>query len=162
MIKLHASFTKKVPAEQEYSSKSCAASIELEVPDQDLAVVRQRLQALWAELRGAVESELNGQNGNGHGAAASAIAPTSRVEPMSANGGRRGGNPTAPASQKQINFLLALGSRPEVGDVREVARRMVGKTLDQLTRAEASRIIDAIQKQGAGNGIVAEPARGPF
>ena len=33
MLKLNASFSKKVPAEQEYSSKSFHASIEVELPD---------------------------------------------------------------------------------------------------------------------------------
>ena len=33
MLKLNASFSKKVPAEEEYSSKSYHASIEVELPD---------------------------------------------------------------------------------------------------------------------------------
>jgi len=33
MLKLNASFSKKVPAEQEYSSKGYSATIEVELPD---------------------------------------------------------------------------------------------------------------------------------
>ena len=41
MLKLNASYSKKVPAEGEYSSQSYHASIEVELPDTDSETVSE-------------------------------------------------------------------------------------------------------------------------
>ena len=58
MLKLNASYSKKVPAEGEYSSQSYHASIEVELPDgltQDQ--LQGRIHETFAMVRGSVEKD---------------------------------------------------------------------------------------------------------
>ncbi len=61
MLKLNASYSKKVPAESEYSSQSYHCSIESELPD---GLTAQQLQAKVHEafdfVRNSVEAEIHG------------------------------------------------------------------------------------------------------
>ena len=62
MLKLNASYSKKVPAEGEYSSQSYHASIEVELPDglnQDQ--LNNKIHETFAMVRESVESELHGK-----------------------------------------------------------------------------------------------------
>ena len=62
MLKLNASYSKKVPAEGEYSSQSYHASIEVELPDgltQDQ--LNSKIHETFAMVRDSVESELHGE-----------------------------------------------------------------------------------------------------
>jgi len=64
MLKLNASFSKKVPAEQEYSSKSFHASIEVELPDGlNQQQLQERIHSTFELVRSSVESEISGGNG---------------------------------------------------------------------------------------------------
>ena len=59
MLKLNASYSKKVPAEGEYSSQSYHASIEVELPDgltQDQ--LNDKIHETFAMVRESVEAEL--------------------------------------------------------------------------------------------------------
>ena len=62
MIKLNAAFSKKVPAEQEYSSKSFLASVEVELAanasEQEL---RQKIHDTFELVKQSVEDEINAQ-----------------------------------------------------------------------------------------------------
>ena len=61
MLKLNASYSKKVPAEGEYSSQSYHASIEVELPDgltQDQ--LNEKIHETFAMVRDSVEAELHG------------------------------------------------------------------------------------------------------
>ena len=63
MLKLNASYSKKVPAEGEYSSQSYHASIEVELPDgltQDQ--LNDKIHETFAMVRDSVEAELH-ENG---------------------------------------------------------------------------------------------------
>lgn len=68
MIKLNASYSKKVPAEQDYSSKSFMACVEVELP---AGASSQELQAKIHEtfdlVRRSVEDEIGGQTNQGPG-----------------------------------------------------------------------------------------------
>ena len=61
MLKLNASFSKKVPAEQEYSSKGYSATIEVELPD---GLTQKQLEARISDtfelVRDSVEKEIGG------------------------------------------------------------------------------------------------------
>ena len=61
MLKLNASYSKKVPAGEEYSSQSFHASVEVELPD---GLTQEQLQARIHEtfdlVRNSVEAELHG------------------------------------------------------------------------------------------------------
>ena len=62
MLKLNASYSKKVPAEGEYSSQSYHASVEVELPD---GLTPEQLQGRIHEtfdlVRNSVEVELHGK-----------------------------------------------------------------------------------------------------
>ena len=61
MLKLNASYSKKVPADTEYSSQSFHASVEVELPD---GLTQDQLNAKIHEtfdlVRASVETELHG------------------------------------------------------------------------------------------------------
>ena len=61
MLKLNASYSKKVPAGEEYSSQSFHASVEVELPDgltQDQ--LQSRIHETFDLVRNSVEAELHG------------------------------------------------------------------------------------------------------
>ena len=63
MLKLNASYSKKVPAETEYSSQSYHASIEVEIPDGLTAEqLQNRIHETFDLVRNSVETELHGGN----------------------------------------------------------------------------------------------------
>ncbi|MCZ6691193.1 MAG: hypothetical protein O7H41_16530, partial [Planctomycetota bacterium] len=101
MIKLHAAYSKKIPAETQYSSKSFHASLEVEVSDdisRDGTRLQEKLRSLWLDLQDAVEAQIRESNGNG--------APQreeARTEAPSNSPDR--------ASQKQVNYLMFLARR---------------------------------------------------
>ena len=61
MLKLNASYSKKVPAEGEYSSQSYHASIEVELPDGlTQEQLNSKIHETFAMVRDSVEAELHG------------------------------------------------------------------------------------------------------
>ena len=61
MLKLNAAYSKKVPAEGEYTSQSYHASIEVELPDGlSQEQLNDKIHATFAMVRESVEAELNG------------------------------------------------------------------------------------------------------
>ena len=61
MLKLNASFSKKVPAEQEYSSKGYSATIEVELPEGlSQEQLKDRIHNTFKLVETSVEAELNG------------------------------------------------------------------------------------------------------
>ena len=61
MLKLNASYSKKVPADTEYSSQSYHASVEVELPDGlTPEQLNARIHETFAMVRDSVESELHG------------------------------------------------------------------------------------------------------
>ncbi|MDF7825999.1 hypothetical protein P4B35_18355, partial [Pontiellaceae bacterium B12227] len=96
MIKLNASFSKKVPAELDYSSKSYLACVEVELPTGATAKeLQQKIHDTFKLVEESVEAEING-----HVASGSAKQQKSRQSQQ---------QPYIPASNKQIQYLLSLG-----------------------------------------------------
>ena len=61
MLKLNASYSKKVPAEGEYSSQSYHASVEVELPDGLTSdQLNDKIHETFALVRDSVEAELHG------------------------------------------------------------------------------------------------------
>ena len=61
MLKLNASFSKKVPAEEEYSSQSYHAAVEVELPDGlTPEQLRGRIHDTFELVRDSVQAELRG------------------------------------------------------------------------------------------------------
>ena len=63
MLKLNASYSKKVPAGEEYSSQSYHASVEVELPDGlSGEALQARIHETFDLVRNSVEAELHGND----------------------------------------------------------------------------------------------------
>ena len=138
MLKLNASYSKKVPAEGEYSSQSYHASIEVELPDgltQDQ--LQSRIHETFAMVRDSVESELHG----GTAAVASVQQePTRNPQGYQPARGQASAS-DAPASPKQISYLLSLASKRGITPSQIAAQQNVAN-IDQLSRRQCSALIE--------------------
>ena len=130
MLKLNASYSKKVPADGEYTSQSYHASIEVELPDgltQDQ--LQSRIHETFEMVRNSVEAELHGKNpilqgGNG-----------------AVNTVNNGQQASTPASPKQINYLLTLASRRGITPQQIAVQNNVAN-INQLTKKQCSTLIE--------------------
>ena len=130
MLKLNASYSKKVPADGEYTSQSYHASIEVELPDGlSSEQLNGKIHETFEMVRNSVEAELhentvNQQGGNG------------AVHTI--NNGQQG---TTPASPKQINYLLTLASRRGITPQQIAAQNNVAN-INQLSKKQCSALIE--------------------
>jgi hypothetical protein len=134
MLKLNASYSKKVPAEGEYSSQSYHASIEVELPDgltQDQ--LNSKIHETFAMVRDSVEAEL-------HGERAHAQAQISQNTPQGYPAQTHRGT-DVPASPKQISYLLSLASKRGITPAQIAAQQNVS-SVDQLSRRQCSSLIE--------------------
>ncbi len=148
MIKLHASYSKKVPAEEQYSSKSFHASLEIEVADElaaDTGKLQERLRSLWNDLEQAVETQITQSNGND-----SFVPSPSRDEtPDSSNGDDH-------ASPRQINYLTLLARRAKGWGLAELETHLKTRFgnggLYELGKSEASMLIEELKSAPSDQG----------
>ena len=152
MLKLNASYSKKVPADTEYSSQSFHASVEVELPD---GLTQDQLNSKIHEtidlVRASVEAELNGNSAPNQ----PALLPTENVPnapqmnpAQQAKNGYRKPTPDAPASPKQIKFLLDLARQYGVSPDQIKAKFNV-PALESLTKTQCSRAIDELSGKAA-------------
>jgi len=134
MLKLNASYQKKVPAEQEYSSKCFHASIEIELPDGlNEDQLKHRIHSTFELVKNSVETELNGKP---------ATAGAGPAQAPQANGnGKNGG---MPATKKQVTYLLDIAKEKAV-DITPFLRRLNAGSAYDLTREQCSQMIDQIR-----------------
>ena len=140
MLKLNASYSKKVPADGEYTSQSYHASIEVELPDGlSSEQLNSKIHETFEMVRNSVEAELHGntvtqQGGNG---TANAI-----------NNGQQGYGAAAPksreipASPKQIRFLLDLAKGRGITPSQIAAQHGVS-AVEQLSKRQCSELINS-------------------
>ena len=135
MLKLNAAYSKKVPAEGEYTSQSYHASIEVELPDGlSQEQLNDKIHATFAMVRESVEAEL-GENNARKGAEPPAH------EPAPQGNRSAGANNAVPASPKQISYLLSLASRRGITPQQIAAQNNVAN-VDQLTKRQCSALIE--------------------
>ena len=130
MLKLNASYSKKVPADGEYTSQSYHASVEVELPDGlSQMELQSRIHETFEMVRNSVEVELHGNTPANHGS----YVPqeTQKQSPLN--------NP--PASPKQINYLLTLASRRGITPARIAAQNNVAN-INQLSKKQCSALIE--------------------
>ena len=157
MLKLNASYSKKVPADTEYSSQSFHASVEVELPD---GLTQDQLNAKIHEtfdlVRASVEAELG--NTVRQPSAASQMPPTQsqpglydtppQNAPKPAYGKKNGTPSDAPASPKQVKYLLDLarqfGINPE-----QIKAKFNVPSLESMTKTQCSRAIDELSGRAA-------------
>ena len=147
MLKLNASYSKKVPAEGEYSSQSYHASIEVELPDgltQDQ--LQSRIHETFEMVRNSVESELHGNTPSNSGGQQVQNQTQNQQQGYSAqprNNGQmnNGSGYDVQASSKQINYLLSLASRRGISPSQIAAQNGV-ETVADLTKKQCSALIE--------------------
>ena len=143
MLKLNASYSKKVPAGEEYSSQSYHASVEVELqdglsPDQ----LQTRIHETFDLVRNSVEAELHGKTPSNYGGRPTAGALRNGSQ-RSRSGARQN---EAPASPKQLSYLLDLarqrGITPQqiaaqhgVPDVRQLSKRQCSELINSWRAA---------------------------
>jgi hypothetical protein len=142
MLKLNASYSKKVPAEGEYSSQSYHASIEVELPD---GLTQDQLQGKIHEtfelVRSSVESELHGSD------AGSVNNRPNGGANGNANGGANG-KADPPASAKQLQYLADMARTRQV-NILQIAARFNVRDIRALTRSQCSKLIDELNGKAA-------------
>ena len=155
MLKLNASYSKKVPADAEYSSQSFHASVEVELPD---GLTQEQLNAKIHEtfdlVRASVEAELNGNSAPQQ----PALLPQENASnpqqvasaPQSKNGysKKNGTTSDAPASPKQVKYLLDLARQYGVSPDQIKAKFNV-PALESLSKTQCSRAIDELSGKAA-------------
>lgn len=163
MLKLNASYSKKIPANQEYSSKGYSASLEVELPDGlTQEQLQDRIHATFALVEAAVESEINGK-----GMAESKQPPQSMPQyqaqpavqypsqpvtqapsfqhhppqPPTQNRGRS-------ASSKQIKFLTDIARTKNIS-LGSYLQNYGLANIEDLNGKQCSELIDMIRAQRA-------------
>ena len=137
MLKLSASYSKKVPTSEQFSSQSYHCSVEVELSD---AATPEQLQAkihdTFALVRDAVESELHGKPAAKPEPAAQTVKP----EPAKPD--------AAKASNKQVKYLLDLAKGKGLTLTALNARvqdRFKVETIYDLARKDASKLVDELK-----------------
>lgn len=150
MLKLNASYSKKVPADTEYSSQSYHASVEVELPDGlTPEQLNAKIRETFALVRDSVEVELHSEPVN---------TQISNVPPLPLPPAQPQQNKPAynknskpsdtPASPKQIKYLLDLARQFGVSPDQLKARFNVS-VLEELSRTQCSRAIDELSGKAA-------------
>jgi len=138
MLKLNASYSKKVPAEGEYSSQSYHASVEVELPD---GLTPEQLQGRIHEtfdlVRNSVEVELHGKS-PGNSSDFQPENPSKRGVTSNRSEGRKN---DVPASPKQLQYLLDLARQRGVTP-QQIAGQFQVSSIRDLTRKQCSDLID--------------------
>lgn len=151
MIKLHASYGLKVPADQEYSSQSFHATAEVELADaagSSPEGMKQALHGLWRELKSAVNAELNGSADSTVAIETTGGQRYQLQGPQPSSG--RGHQPSGqPASRKQVGFLMSLARRNRnwsADQLRNWLRTEHNTELDSLSKQQATQLIDTLKQ----------------
>lgn len=137
MLKLNASYSKKVPTSEQFSSQSYHCSVEVELSD---AATPEQLQAkihdTFALVRDAVESELHGKPA----AKPEPAAPPAKAEPAKPD--------NAKASNKQVKFILDLAKGKGLSLSALNARvheKFSVESVYELGRKDASKLVDELK-----------------
>ena len=137
MIKLNAGVSRKV-GEQNYGSRGASVNVELELESavvHDVNLLHERIRKLFGLARDAVNEELGLPP-----AGSRRPSPPGDSSPPPANGN---GN-VRPATDAQLRVITAVSDNLGLDPGNEAQTR-IGKPFDQLTRPEASRLIDGLK-----------------
>lgn len=138
MLKLNASYSKKIPVPgEEFSSQSFHASIECECADAlTPEQLQEKIHATFELVKTAVESELHGK-------------PVAKSEPAAQPSRVEAAKPdTTKASNKQVSYLLSL-ARTRGLTLSALNARVKDKygaeTVYDLARRDASKFVDELK-----------------
>lgn len=137
MLKLNASYSKKVPAEGKFSSQSFLASIEVELPTgQTAQELQNKIHDTFDLVRQSVEAEITSRT--------TKDVPTKAQRPQ----GRPEAS-TETATNKQIGFILKLGKERQKGlpELNDMAHSLFkAESIYQLTKRDASTLVDQLKQ----------------
>lgn len=142
MIKVHATYQKKVPVPNlEFSSQSYGASVEAEV--ENPAQVEQKLHNIYALLEKAVNAELE-KNAKGRS------SPYSNRKGGDNGNGGNGSRTSARATRAQVRAIFAIGkSQGQTNQqIQSLAEGFGVKKLDDLSLQQASNLIEKLNEGG--------------
>jgi len=138
MLKLNASYSKKVPAESNYSSRSYHASIEVELSDgMSQEQLKDKIHNTFALVREAVETEIQQKR---------TPVNQQRQAPRPQGNPRRQTNDVA--SPRQLQYLQDLAQSNGV-DLNAELRRLNLSNLEDLSRQQCSTLIDMVRQPKA-------------
>lgn len=145
MLKLNASFSKKVPAEQEYSSKSYHASLECEIPSgQTAAQLKQKIHDTFKLVEASVEAEIAGDV-----AARKTTQPTRpQLHKPSQPNKPQNSSANNTATNSQIQYIVGLAEKAGQGlpELNAIAQNQFGaESIYQLNRKDASALVDQLK-----------------
>ena len=150
MLKLNASYSKKVPAESEYSSQSYHASVEVELPDGlTPEQLNAKIRETFALVRDSVETELHSEPANVQTSNVPLLPlPPAQPQQNKTEYSKNGKSSDTPASPKQIKYLLDIAR--QIGyTVDQLKARFNVPALESLTKTQCSRAIDELSGKAA-------------
>jgi hypothetical protein len=134
MLKVCTSYSKKIPADEQYSSKQFHASVEIELSDAlSPEQLQDRIHQTFALVKNTVENEINGK---------AATPAATRTSPEKKNGDG------SKASNAQIKYMTSLATEQ---DIRLSALNAYAKdnynvdSIYELTKKDASALVDALK-----------------
>jgi len=137
MLKLNASYSKKVPTDQKFSSQSYLACLEVELPTgQTTAQLQKKIHETFELVKASVEEEIAQQTSHSH----------ARPQPRSQQPSNA---PDDKATNKQIQFILKLGQERHkaLPDLNAMAdEQFKSATIYDLTKRDASRLVDVLKQ----------------
>jgi len=139
MLKLTCSYSRKAPADEEYSSRSYHAGLELELPAGLTGEqINEQVHGTFAQLKAAVETELNGK------------ATPEQISPgAAANGKGKDNGTTRKISNAQAKFALDLARKNGVSlnELDQMIRDEFGVAgLYDLTGGKGGQASDLIDR----------------
>jgi len=139
MLKLNASYSKKIPVPgEDYSSQSFHCSMEVELSDTaSTEQLQSKIHDTFAMVRGAVETELHGKQPE---------KSDLRVLPNKDSSQKT--ETTAKASNRQIRYILDLAKDQGLGisQINERVRQQFGAaSVYDIDRKAASRMVDELK-----------------
>ena len=167
----------KRPGAEQYSSDGYHLTVEMEAEIENADHFRAVSQALFAEVKAALEAEVagapgraagekpvdlwgassegNGSGGNGQKPASREDAPSDTPPAERDRGHARPETTPVPASNKQLKYLWQLARKAGMRTQDEVASWIaeklgVDRGVYQLTKVEASKAIDLLSNNGNG------------
>jgi len=145
MLKLNASFSKKVPADQEYSSKSYHAALECEIPSGlTAAQLKQKIHDTFKLVEASVEAEIAGDV-----AARKTNQPTRpQLHKPSQSNKPQNSSANNTATNSQIQYIVSLAEKAGQGlpELNVIAQSQFGaESIYQLNRKDASALVDQLK-----------------
>ena len=154
MLKAIVNYSKKVPAETEYSSQGYSLSLETEIAAGDPASIQAQIHSAFLLVKASVEQEL--ANGGVPANTATSTTAPAAVERTSAQAAaKRDPQPERververKASNKQIGYINSLVSQKGVALselTADIRRRFNVEGLYDLTAKQASAVIDELSQ----------------